>query len=85
MCNAICLLENEIADITLLSLDFDREKKQMSNEFWKKENGDCLKINSPILCQRYGLKLSHQSYLTHLNRSFFFKTFVANVFSHAPA
>ena len=36
-------------------------------EFWKKENGDRFKINSPIFCQRYGLKLSHQSYLTHLN------------------
>ena len=36
-------------------------------EFWKKENGDRSKINSPILSKRCGLKLSHQSYLTHLN------------------
>ena len=62
MCNAICLLENEIVDKTLLSLDFDREKKQMSNEFWKKENGDCLKINSPILCQREDHAISHHPY-----------------------
>ena len=37
-------------------------------EFWKKENGDRFKINSPILSQRYGLKLSHHPYLTHMNR-----------------
>ena len=36
-------------------------------EFWKKENGDSFEINSPILSQRYGLKLSHHPYLTHLN------------------
>ena len=36
-------------------------------EFWKKENGDRFKINSPILSQRYGLKLSHHPYLTHMN------------------
>ena len=57
-------MANESADI---ALDFDREKKRLPMEFWKKENGDRFKINSPILSQRYGLKLSHQSYLTHLN------------------
>ena len=35
-------------------------------EFWKKENGDHFNINSPIMRQRYGLKLSHHPYLTHL-------------------
>ena len=36
-------------------------------KFLKKENGDCFKINSPILSHRYGLKLSHHPYLTLLN------------------
>ena len=57
-------MANENADI---ALDFDREKKRMPIEFWKKENGDRFKINSPILRQRYGLKLGHHMYLTHLN------------------
>ena len=57
-------MANESADI---ALDFDREKKRLPNEFWKKKNGDRSKINSPILRQRYGLKFSHHPYLTHLN------------------
>ena len=56
-------MANESADI---ALDFDREKKRLPIEFWKKKNGDRFKINSPILRQRYGLKLSHHPYLTHL-------------------
>ena len=43
---SICFLANESADI---ALDFDREKKWLPIEFWKKENGDHSKINSPIL------------------------------------
>ena len=57
-------MANESADI---ALDFDREKKRLPNEFWKKKNGDRSKINSPILRQRYGLKFSHHPYLTHLS------------------
>ena len=44
-------------------------------EFWKKENGDRFKINSPILSQRYGLKLSHHPYLTHLTDTLCIETF----------
>ena len=60
----ICFLANKSADI---ALDFDREKKRLPIEFWKKKNGDRFKINSPILRQRLGLKFSRHLYLTHLN------------------
>ena len=66
----ICFLANESADIALY---FDRGKKWLPFEFWKKENGDRFKINSPILRQRYGLKLSHHPYLTHLTHTGFYK------------
>ena len=50
-----------------MALDFDREKKTDAD--WKKENGDRLEINSPILCQRDDLKISHHPYLAHLSVS----------------
>ena len=64
-------LANESADTVL---NFDREKKGLPIEFWKAENGDRFKINSPILRQLYGLKFSHHPYLTHLTATITIET-----------
>ena len=42
----LCLLTSKSAE---KSFDFDREKKRLPIEFWKKENGDRLEIQIPIL------------------------------------